>query len=140
MDGLPPPQPPSIEACVAASSIRFNVHADLIKAVILTEGGRVGAKTKNKNGSYDIGIMQINTIHLPLLKQYGITEDQLLNEPCVNIAVGTWILAKGVNRAGNANDFWVGVGSYNSKTPKFNEIYKQKVWKNLLRVRSGAKI
>ncbi|WP_052181221.1 lytic transglycosylase domain-containing protein [Plesiomonas sp. ZOR0011] len=135
MDGFLPPQPPSIEACIAASSNRFNVHTDLIKAVIRTEGGKVGTKSKNKNGSYDLGIMQINTIHLPSLQQYGITEKQLIHNACVNIAAGTWLLAKSIGTPSNAYEYWQGVGNYHSKTPKLNVTYRNKVWRNLLSIR-----
>ncbi|KIM06059.1 MAG: twitching motility protein PilT [Sulfurovum sp. AS07-7] len=45
----------------------------------------------NKNGTEDIGIMQINTVHLPSLAKYGILKDDLLN-PRINIFVGAWVL------------------------------------------------
>ncbi|MCR2039391.1 lytic transglycosylase domain-containing protein [Campylobacter helveticus] len=55
---------------------------------------------KNKNGSYDIGIMQINSIHLPRLKkQYGISKEDLLN-PKINIFIGAEILKMCFNKHG----------------------------------------
>lgn len=137
MDGLPPQ--PAVELCVVAAGRKFGVHTDLIRAVMKTEGGRNGLKVKNKNGSYDLGIMQINTIHLPELKLYGITEKQLLNDACVNIAVGAWMLSKHIKGFDNADEFWTRVGNYNSKTPKYNSVYKQKVWVNLLKIRQASR-
>lgn len=45
----------------------------------------------NTNGTEDIGIMQINTVHLPSLEKYGISRDDLF-EPRTNIFVGAWVL------------------------------------------------
>jgi len=45
----------------------------------------------NKNGTEDIGIMQINTVHLPSLEKKGISKDDLFN-PKTNIFVGAWVL------------------------------------------------
>jgi hypothetical protein len=65
--------------------------------------------TSNKNGTYDIGLMQINSAWLPTLKKFGISEDTL-NDPCVNLKVGAWVLAN------NAKVFgwnWTAIGAYN---------------------------
>jgi len=45
----------------------------------------------NTNGTEDIGIMQINTVHLPSLAKYGISKDDLF-DPRTNIFVGAWVL------------------------------------------------
>jgi hypothetical protein len=65
--------------------------------------------TSNKNGTYDIGLMQINSAWLPTLKKFGISEETL-NDPCVNLKVGAWVLAN------NAKVFgwnWTAIGAYN---------------------------
>ncbi len=55
--------------------------------------------------------MQINTVWLSELKQYGIDEQSLIWEPCTNIAVGTWILATRYYEFGNWPD---AIKSYNA--------------------------
>ncbi|TQR25581.1 lytic transglycosylase domain-containing protein [Campylobacter sp. MIT 97-5078] len=55
----------------------------------------------NKNGTYDIGIMQINSMHLKWLKKdYGISEKDLLEKPRINIFAGATILKKCFDKYG----------------------------------------
>ncbi|WP_218497700.1 lytic transglycosylase domain-containing protein [Xanthomonas euvesicatoria] len=126
-------------ACVSAAAQRYGVPPSLVWAVIKTEGGTTGRTSTNKNGSKDMGLMQINTIHLHNaphnLVSRGITRDVLINDECVNIAVGTYILSYELNNKGY--DFWTNVGAYNSRTPVHNEHYRAKVWNNLLQVLQG---
>lgn len=133
---LPPPSPPAItrEACIASAASRYAVPVDLVRAVIRTEGGKTGAISGNKNGSYDMGLMQVNSIHLPEMKRYGITRDYLINNECINIHIGTFILHRALSES---QDFWRGVGAYNSKTPVHNERYRKKVWGNLVKLWQG---
>ena len=43
------------------------------------------AINRNRDGSHDIGLMQINSMHLPDLARQGITRQRLLDEPCLSI-------------------------------------------------------
>lgn len=68
------------------------------------------ALNRNRNGSYDIGIMQINTAWIPTLKVKGINPQNIF-WPCFNILLGAWILAKAIRMQGNN---WRAVGAYNA--------------------------
>ena len=63
----------------------------------------------NRNGTRDVGMMQINSIHLPELRRYGITEPQL-NNACASTYIGAWILAKNIRRYGYT---WQAIAAYN---------------------------
>jgi soluble lytic murein transglycosylase-like protein len=115
-------------ACWEAAAARYGVNPYLLYAIARTESNlNPQAINRNKNGSYDIGLMQINSRWLPTLRQYGIDEQQLL-EPCVSIQVGAWILAGNIRRLGNS---WDAVGAYNSGNPAYRLRYALKVYKNI---------
>ncbi|MVF24642.1 hypothetical protein EVC37_24025 [Methylocaldum sp. BRCS4] len=65
----------------------------------------------NRNGTYDLGVMQINSQELPGLAAQGVTEESLLDDPCVNIFQGARILREKINRVGPT---WRAVGAYNA--------------------------
>ena len=134
---LPAPRssgiPDDLVACVRDAAGEYRLPLVLFQAVLLTEGGHVGQISPNANGSYDMGPAQINSSHLPELRAMGISRDQVINDGCLNVHIGAWILKGelGDETPANAAEFWRRVGDYNSHTPEFNRIYQWKVWKNV---------
>jgi len=119
---------PEAESCVAPAAAAYRLPEDVFRAVLRTEGGWVGLKKRNPNGSYDLGPGQINTIHLPALAKQGITEEMLVSDPCINIHIAAYRLRVEIERA---KDFWRGVGNYHSRTPHLHQAYLQRVRANL---------
>ncbi len=135
----PPPSPSSplssdLKSCALAAARHYHVHEQLFLAVLATEGGRVGQTVRNRDGSYDMGPAQINSIHLPELARLGITRDQVVNDGCLNLQIGAWILARALDgqSPSNPGEFWRRVGNYNSATPTHNVTYQAKVWSHLV--------
>ena len=115
-------------ACWDEAAARYGVNAYLLYAIARTESNlNPSALNRNKDGSYDLGLMQINSRWFPILRKYGIEEKQLW-DPCTSIHVGAWILAQNMRRMGNS---WEAVGAYNSSKPVYRLRYAQKVYKNL---------
>jgi soluble lytic murein transglycosylase-like protein len=118
----------SAHACWEEAAERYGMNPHLLYAIAKTESNlNPSAINRNKNGSYDIGLMQINSRWLPTLRKYGIEESQLW-DACVNIQVGAWVLAQNMQRMGNS---WEAVGAYNARTPELRVRYAQKVYRNL---------
>jgi soluble lytic murein transglycosylase-like protein len=88
------------------------------------------AFNRNRDGSYDIGLMQINSTHLPGLMASGVTRERLMYEPCSSIHAGAQILAGFIDRFGYN---WEAVGAYNAGSASDREplrkAYAAKVWR-----------
>ena len=101
-------------ACWNETAQRYGVPAELLYAIARVESNlnpqAVNRSLQRRTGSYDIGLMQINSGHLPSLARYGIRESDLY-EPCTNLHVGAWLLADSFSRRGVS---WDSVGSYNA--------------------------
>jgi soluble lytic murein transglycosylase-like protein len=78
---------------------------------------------KNANGSTDYGLMQINSVHLPVLAQYGISTETLM-QPCKNVYIAAWHLRQKMNKYGNT---WEAVGAYHSETPALRDHYARQI-------------
>ncbi|MEC4339759.1 lytic transglycosylase domain-containing protein [Stenotrophomonas pavanii] len=122
---------PELTQCIAGAASRYSLPLPVFRAVLKTEGGWNGLKKINTNGSYDMGVAQINTIHLPELRKYGISEQMLVNDSCTNVHVAAYRLRSEINRV---PDFWVGVGNYHSRTPHLNRAYQARVRRNMAKL------
>lgn len=111
--------------CINQAAITYRVPATLILSVLAIENGRAGSASPNRNGTFDYGPMQINSIWLSKIRRYGYTQQQLQYDPCVNVKVGTWILSQHI--ANDTSNLWRGVGDYHSHTARLNHNYQIKV-------------
>jgi hypothetical protein len=120
-------------ACIQKAADTYSVPVTLLRGILATEGGHVGQVHWNNNGTYDIGPAQINSTWLPKLASQGITRNRLLNDGCLNISVGAWILAQDMQGAdpNRPAQFWQHVGTYNSATPYYNQRYAALVWQHI---------
>ena len=115
-------------ACWDDAAARYQVNSTLLRAIARTESALdPQAISRNRNGSRDIGLMQINSSWLPVLTSHGIAERDLF-DPCTNIYVGAWILAQNFQRLGSSCD---AVGAYNARMPALRRAYAWKVYRNV---------
>ncbi|MBU2752747.1 lytic transglycosylase domain-containing protein [Acidithiobacillus thiooxidans] len=120
--------------CVATAAQHYHEPVWLLYGILATEGTRPGQVVRDANGSYDMGPMGINSLWLPTLARLGITRAEILNNGCENVAVGAWILARKLlghqvpqQAFAHPRVFWRHVGDYNSATPHWNHLYRQRV-------------
>ncbi len=111
--------------CAKEAVASFDVPLVVLTLIYEMEGGRLGAETPNldKNGtvqSHDIGPMQINSQHLPVLSKYGITRSMLRDQMCVNVGVAAWMVRGLMNKHARVADV---VARYHSPTPKHQATY-----------------
>ena len=96
--------------CWLEAGQRYGVETALLKAIAWQESrgypNAVGPKLPD--GNVAVGLMQINTIHLPALAKYGIRREHLF-DACTSQKVGAWVLADCMQRFAAT---WKAVGCY----------------------------
>jgi len=121
---------PAQAYCWSRAGQQHAIEPELLQAIAEVESGqRSGAMNYNKDGTRDIGLMQINSSHLSRLGAQGITEQRLLDEPCLSVQVGASVLAGFVSLYGYN---WTAVGAYNAGNAPGRQAarlrYAHKVW------------
>lgn len=102
--------------CFDNAGAEYGVPPKLLRAMAQVESSmRPHAMNKghsSKTGSYDIGLMQINSRWLQRepFRSLGYEERHLL-DACTSVKVGAWVLAQNLRRY---HDTWEAVGAYNA--------------------------
>src|ERR1700675_4146333 len=113
--------PSLASACWEEAGERYGVSPQLLYALARVESSLNPAAANNSHrkgpGSYDIGLMQINSSPLPRLARHGINEADLY-DPCTNIHVGAWLLSNEFSRHGVS---WESDGAYNAACTQLRE-------------------
>lgn len=117
-------------ACMLAVAAELQLPPRVLPAIQAVEGGRVGMARINANGSEDLGLMQVNTLWLPLLSRHtrmsrDALRDKLIHDGCFNIAVSGAILRFYLRET--RGDLAAAVGNYHSHTPIRHRAYQVKV-------------
>lgn len=112
--------------CFDEAGKKYGISPQLLRAIAKTESGmRPHAMNRNPNGSYDVGVMQINSFWFPKL---GLTADQLRADPCLNVMTGADILGRCIKSHGYA---WEAVGCYNAYSHSKRVAYSWRIYRSL---------
>jgi soluble lytic murein transglycosylase-like protein len=128
--------------CFNAAGEKYKIDPLLLKSIATQESGlNPGAINHNKNHagkiiSTDYGVMQINSSHIPALISMGIihSKDDLLNNACLNVQTGAWILARHIKQCG-VN--WMCLGSYNAGFRENNDEKRMKYARRIYIIYGG---
>ena len=126
------------KTCWDGAGEYYGIDPWLLRAIAKVESGfNPNAIGKNKNGTIDIGMMQINDkVWLPVLARNGISK-KMLHDPCVSVYVGAWILKQNFQQYGYTP---FAIGAYNSRTPAINKVYREKVYAAYNKITKNYKI
>jgi len=96
--------------CFETAGMYYGVSPSLLYAIAKVESGlNANAINKNKDGSIDVGLMQINSRWFSYLRKHGI-DPRWLFDPCYNVMVGAMVLRHCIDRYGLT---WQAVDCYN---------------------------
>jgi|AMWB02.1.fsa_nt_gi soluble lytic murein transglycosylase-like protein len=112
--------------CFEEAGSLYNVSPQILWAIAMVESGfKPDAVNRNTDGSYDYGLMQINSSWAQIL---GGDLWSSLGDPCTNVKVGAWILSGCVRKHGYT---WEAVGAYNASKKHKRARYARKVYQAL---------
>ncbi|GAC1488977.1 MAG: hypothetical protein NVS2B11_14440 [Acetobacteraceae bacterium] len=117
-------------ACMALVANIYSLPPRVLPSIQKVEGGANLLVHRNRDGSEDLGLMQINTIWIPTLARYTKLDpagvrDRLLARPCFNIAAAGLIMRTYLDEA--QGDLNRAVAYYHSHTPALGEPYLTQV-------------
>jgi len=121
--------------CMVKAANYIRIDPDILLSIYKIEGGKTGLVSINRNRTFDMGPMQVNSSWLHRFNpRLGITKSKLINDGCVNVMASAIILRYYINRA---HSVWRGVGNYHSHTLKYHNRYRGKVWRTYKRIKAS---
>ena len=120
----------SLAFCFEEAGQQYGINPQILRAIAKVESNfNPRAVNRNSNGTYDFGLMQINSSWASTL---GKKRWEAQGDACYNTKTGAWILAMCINKYGYN---WKAIGCYNSQTPGKRDLYAKKVFNQLQRVK-----
>ena len=103
--------------CFDEAGRTYGIDPRTLRVIAKHESGlNPGVISKNTNGSMDIGLMGINTVHFAsgeAFQKMGLTPQMML-DPCTNVQAGAYLLKRKMLKYGPS---WDAIGAYHSETP-----------------------
>jgi hypothetical protein len=112
--------------CFDEAGAMYGINPLILRAIAKVESDfNSRAINWNTNGTYDFGVMQINSSWASTI---GIDQWNRLGDRCSNIKTGAMILSGCMKKYGYT---WKAIGCYNSQTPDKRDRYAMIVFKEL---------
>lgn len=132
---------PEVAACIRKVAGRRGWLEKTLWGLYDQEAGWPGAQVRNRNGSHDLGRLQVNSWWVGRIagatgRSAEQVRDWLTNDVCFNVDAARWIFLDGLAATGN---YWEAIGLYHSPTSWRQRRYAAKVAARL-QTRFGAKI
>ena len=119
--------------CFEEAGEEYAISPELLWAIAKTESAfNTHALHYNANGSFDYGLMQINS---SWYKELGRERWMRLNDGCYNVKVGAWILDRCIKRYGYT---WAAVGCYNGVSQDKKVRYANRIYRTLKASKGGS--
>lgn len=122
------------EACFLKAAKKHGIEVEWLHAISFTESSfDPKSKNRNKDGSRDYGLMQINSLWKEKAKELGYNWETITKNPCENVMFGGHILKENLKRLKSLE---LAIGAYNAgfadtpKAQKRRKSYYLKVAKN----------
>lgn len=116
--------------CFEEAGAQYGINPQILRAIAKVESNfNPRAVHRNTNGTFDFGLMQINSSWAPTL---GKERWNSLGDACVNTKAGAWILSMCIEKYGYN---WKAIGCYNSQTPDKRDHYARMVFDQLQKVK-----
>lgn len=112
--------------CFKEAGEKYSINPVLLECIAKAESNLdPKATSRNKNGSVDMGLMQVNSFWIEPL---GLDSDRLINDSCYNTMAGARILRRCIDRHGYT---WEAVGCYNAVSMDKKKSYSWRIFRQL---------